>query len=393
METFLSHEWVGIALALPAACAAFALLRWCRGIERRSLRWPALGLTGLVTVVATLLALGAAFHVVQRAHDRASNPAPGKLYDIGGYRLHLFAEGSGSTVVWIPGGYAQGLGSYPLHERTRGFARSVLYDHAGTGWSESGPYPRTVAREVDDLKRLLDASGEHGPYVLVGHSFGGLIASNFAFRYPRDTAGLVLLDATPVASARLSSDSAQVALMKPMMRASALAHAFGLSPFITTVGGFFVPASYEDSYAKHVEALGSRAEAFRANERRVSSNMAASSIVPSFFLEPLDALAQAPGALKDLPMAVVYTDTLDVASWSEEHKAELRKAVKSDEDWNRQVAQVNKANREVELLSSHARRISPPAGSTHSFPQEHPEFCVDLVRDLLREIATARGTQ
>jgi len=74
------------------------------------------------------------------------------------------------------------------------FARVCSYDRSGSGWSESGPNPRTSARIVEELHALLENAGAGGPYVLVGHSFGGANAQLYAARYPKEVAGMVLVD-------------------------------------------------------------------------------------------------------------------------------------------------------------------------------------------------------
>ncbi|MEO8071290.1 MAG: alpha/beta fold hydrolase, partial [Acidobacteriota bacterium] len=74
------------------------------------------------------------------------------------------------------------------------FARACTYDRAGFGWSDAGPLPRTAGRIADELALLLERAGEPPPYLLVGHSFGGLVMRIFAARYPHSTAGLVLVD-------------------------------------------------------------------------------------------------------------------------------------------------------------------------------------------------------
>lgn len=73
--------------------------------------------------------------------------------------------------------------------------RVVSYDRAGLGWSDLGPMPRTAERIVDELHALLEGGGIAPPYVLVGHSFGGLTMPLFAARYPDEVAGMVLVDA------------------------------------------------------------------------------------------------------------------------------------------------------------------------------------------------------
>ena len=75
--------------------------------------------------------------------------------------------------------------------------RVCAYDHAGFGWSEPAPLPRTSQTAADDLAALLENAGEEPPYLLVAHSLGGFVARLFASQYPNRTAGIVLLDATP----------------------------------------------------------------------------------------------------------------------------------------------------------------------------------------------------
>jgi pimeloyl-ACP methyl ester carboxylesterase len=74
------------------------------------------------------------------------------------------------------------------------FTRACAYDRAGFGWSEAGPLPRTAERIADELRRLMAAAGIAPPFVVVGHSFGGLVARILASRHPGEVAGLVLLD-------------------------------------------------------------------------------------------------------------------------------------------------------------------------------------------------------
>ena len=76
-------------------------------------------------------------------------------------------------------------------------ARSILIDRPGTGWSDPGPFPRTTDHEAGEVLAALEAAGEEGPFVLAGHSFGGLLFAAVARRSPRSVAALLLLDATP----------------------------------------------------------------------------------------------------------------------------------------------------------------------------------------------------
>lgn len=120
---------------------------------------------------------------------------PGTLYDVGGHRLHLSCTGTGTPTVVLESGLG---GSSPLWARITGgtapTTRVCAYDRAGQGWSDNAPRPQDSVAVAADLHRLLSVSGETGPYVLVGHSVGGVYAMTYAARHPEQVAGLVLLD-------------------------------------------------------------------------------------------------------------------------------------------------------------------------------------------------------
>jgi len=138
-----------------------------------------------------------AFACIVLAQQEPAPAPPGRLVDLGGYRIHLNCSGGGSpTVVLSPGG-----GSFSFHwilvqQKVSAFARVCSYDRAGSAWSDPGPQPLTMRQETLEVRRALELAGERAPYVLVGQSLGGLVMRVFADRYPRDTAGLVLVDAT-----------------------------------------------------------------------------------------------------------------------------------------------------------------------------------------------------
>lgn len=122
---------------------------------------------------------------------------PGRVVDLDGYGLHLWCQGSGSpTVVLSPGAGDYSFDWEPVMEGLRAQVRVCAYDRPGFAWSAVGPVPRTMALEAFEVRAALDRAGERGPYVLVGHSVGGLVARVFAHAYPDDVAGLVLVDPT-----------------------------------------------------------------------------------------------------------------------------------------------------------------------------------------------------
>jgi pimeloyl-ACP methyl ester carboxylesterase len=143
-----------------------------------------------------LLMTGAA----QETNSPKTYPPPGKLVDVGGWRLHLNCTGKSKenapTVVLEAGAgdFSQDWGlAQPEVAR---FARVCSYDRAGTGWSELGPRPRTWSQVAYELHTALQKAGEKGPYVLVGHSLGGLLIRVYANQYPKEVAGMILVDST-----------------------------------------------------------------------------------------------------------------------------------------------------------------------------------------------------
>ena len=122
-------------------------------------------------------------------------PPLGRYYEVAGRRLLLHRSGSGSpAVVFLSGGGAVGLDYFNVQERAAQLTTSVIYDRAGTGWSDRVELPRSSAEVTDELRELLRTAGVPAPYLLVGHSLGGFYARHYAHRFPGEVAGLVLLD-------------------------------------------------------------------------------------------------------------------------------------------------------------------------------------------------------
>ncbi len=122
-------------------------------------------------------------------------PPTGQLVDIGGYKLHLDCRGSGDPTVILEGGNGEtGVHWSLVQPEIAKTNRVCVYDRAGYGWSDPSPKPRTASVMINELHTLLRTAKETGPYVLVGHSTGGILARQYAYRYPRDVKSLVLVD-------------------------------------------------------------------------------------------------------------------------------------------------------------------------------------------------------
>lgn len=155
----------------------------------------------------------------------ATPPAPGKLVDLDGHKLHVNCTGKGKPTVVIE----NGLGDFSfdwnlVQTRVASFTRICTYDRADYAWSDPGPKPRTFAQLNLELHDAFTKLGEHGPFLLVGHSYGGAVARNFALTYPNDVAGIVFVDAAheglrvpigPKKTLRLGEDAKNTPIPSP----------------------------------------------------------------------------------------------------------------------------------------------------------------------------------
>jgi pimeloyl-ACP methyl ester carboxylesterase len=151
--------------------------------------------------VGSFLCLGILVGIVWWAGTTAKaqllqqHPAPGQLIDVGGYRMHLHCVGQGRpTVIMDAGNNDFSLQWALVQPDVAAFTRVCVYDRAGFGWSEKGRMPRTSPTIVQELRTLLSNAKVEPPYVLVGHSFGGVNMRLYAHQHPDEVVGLVLVD-------------------------------------------------------------------------------------------------------------------------------------------------------------------------------------------------------
>ena len=194
VDGVLDWVWPPAMLAL----AIWMIVRAHRQLRSRSRRW----LLYPVIAMLALASIGGGYETVREAADAKAYPMPGQLIDVGGHSLHLSCSGSGSpTVVLQPGGGEMSSNLGWIAPAVARDTRVCVYDRAGRGWSEPADTAQDGTQIATDLHTLLQRGNVPGPYVLAGHSFGGLYTLAFAARYPDEVAGMVLVDSTAPASA------------------------------------------------------------------------------------------------------------------------------------------------------------------------------------------------
>jgi len=257
-------------------------------------------LLGAVVLVALLAVSGAVYQSVATWRGQRAHPAPGALIDVGGHRLHIACAGHGSPTVVLDAA----LGSTSAHwawvqQKVAETTRVCAYDRAGLGWSEPGPEPRDARQTTGELHALLANAAVPGPYVLVGHSLGGLYAQLYADRYPAEVAGVVLVESShPQQFARLPNGeqiyerTRRLFAIAPALTWSGVVRLFDLSPPPSGL-----PSEQRDqvaAWAGSTQHVTATAEEFRATPNNTAQ-------------------VGAVGDLGDMPLAVVSAGKSDPA--------------------------------------------------------------------------------
>jgi pimeloyl-ACP methyl ester carboxylesterase len=235
----LGWVWPPVMLAL----AVWMAVRIRREMASRLGRWLLYPVVVLLDVVS--VAAGTETVLSRTAPDLEM---PGELVDVGGHRLHLHCTGSGSpTVVLEPGAGMSSSTMGWIQPAVAHDTRVCVYDRAGRGWSDPTDTTQDATQIATDLHTLLKRANVPGPYVLAGHSFGGLYALTYAAAYPTEVAGMALIDSTAPVSAPTPPTPAADSY-DPTSRISALLSStarFGLMRFIVGLSGDTLPPASE----------------------------------------------------------------------------------------------------------------------------------------------------
>jgi pimeloyl-ACP methyl ester carboxylesterase len=384
---FMSHDWAGLAIAALVAAVGLGVVFLAR--KRRRV----VAVAGwLVVAVAAVLGAGATYHLMYIGRIQAQYPPPGQMVDIGGYRMHVLAEGDARgrpAIVWMPGAHGGGFNFHHLHAALRGEARSILIDRPGSGWSDAGPFPRTTPGEVDEVVRALQNAGEKGPFIFAGHSFGGLLVANIARRHPELAAAVVLIDATPPDAINYAPPNPFLDDMLRQATFGIVQRSFGLQrATMERIRPRQDPPEFKRVIALVEQRLGEAGVALRAVEDTPRIFAASRSSFEELQRGGLGYEETVyDGDLGDQRVYLVAPPRM--AEFETVAKEMIGGPAEREQRDATRLQRFYTLTRERYMqVSSRAVRVYAPDGSGHNFPYEHPEFVVETMRRVLNDVST-----
>src|SRR5580698_9551233 len=225
-----------VAVVLVALLICVACIVRIRSLRRKNYgKWRRVGeiiALSIVVFLAAAIGGGAAFNALAGQYFFSRRTAPGKLYDVSGYKMHLYCTGEGSPTVVLDAGLGNDSTIWGnVQPELSKITQVCSYDRAGFGWSEARPGKRDARHLSDELHALLDAAGVKGPIILMGHSISGLYIRDYVARYPQNLVGLVFVDgSTPLQDARFPAEMQAVEKKEFMLlRVAEAASVLGLT--------------------------------------------------------------------------------------------------------------------------------------------------------------------
>ncbi|HSL29742.1 MAG TPA: alpha/beta hydrolase [Anaerolineales bacterium] len=314
----------------------------------------------LAATVIVLLALGA----LAKSRLKKRFPLVGQMVDTGGYRLHMHVEGQGSpTVVLDAGAGGFGLAWELVRPAVASVTRVVAYDRAGLGWSDPSPYPRDAYTMALELHTMLTNAKVAGPYILVGHSLGGVVARQFAAKYPDEVVGLVMVDSAheqqmkhfPAAMVKMAES------MKGMMVVMKLIGKLGifaLKPGLISIGD---NGKLSSELVKQLQGV------MASSDSHTDAMIAESESVYAMQTQPVSTLG-------DLPLTVISHGQLDANAVP----PSLGQQVRDEYEAAWQKLQV-----EITALSTRGKRIVAER-SGHNIIFDQPEIVIESILEMVK---------
>jgi pimeloyl-ACP methyl ester carboxylesterase len=322
-----------------------------------------------VAAVVVTAVIGAICEQVGQRRDRERLPQVGRSVDIGGRSLNIFCSGDGRpAVIFDSGNPDPGYIWADIQPEVAKFTRACWFDRAGLGWSDPGAFPRTSAAMSTELHELLHRAGIPAPYVLVGHSLGGMNIRVYNGLYPEDVAGAVLVEAAHEDEPRRAppaalGHTAPRYLWRAIWIAGEVARFTGLlraaSPSST------LPADATRRTRRDV------VRELRRKPNALASEFDASA--PESYAE-----AERSGGFGDRPLIVLTGGTLPMP---ENPTEDDRALFAYHRVWMREIQP------KLARLSTRGRQVIVERAG-HRIPDEAPDAVIAAVRELLAEVRT-----
>ena len=402
MDIILSYDWIGIVIALIIGIIGYGIFSIGRRLQRKGRKWLVMGAGCIILLLFIVLLGGSVYHVYQVIHLGQKYPPPGEIYDVDGIKMHIWAEGKNvedddgqlsPTVIFIPGSYEPGIYLWHLHKEITKETRSILFDRAGTGWSQKSPYPRHVKRDTLELRKLLDAAGEKGPFILVGYSWGGFFALNFAYYHHDDVAGLIIFEGTPPVTGPAAKVS--LSMQATYFKIESIAKLFSASSFLRELmpwGEEMDPDSPKFIY----EPLREVWHLCEASEIKAQTSWNIAASYEAQIKNP-ELQVKDENALGDIPMFAIYRENIMPSLSDEEGRKMKEQYMKmlnmNESELDEIYASVEASPEKVSKLSKKGVLIHPPEESTHNFPYGFPEFCIEKIREMIALVMEGKNSE
>ncbi|MGB2669150.1 MAG: alpha/beta hydrolase [Candidatus Acidiferrum sp.] len=334
-------------------------------------RWVSRIFFALLVLVVVAAVVGASYQAIENSADARRFPQQGTSVSLGpafnNLTLNLDCRGQGSPTVILDSGLGvPAIGWNPVQTEVAKFTRVCSYDRAGYGWSGETSLPRTSLEIVKELHALLEAAHEKGPYILVGHSFGGFNVRVFNGQYPAEVAGMVLVDSSNEDQLTRLPPAFQAAMKKQteqLKREESLAPLlirFGVARFSQRNAGespgvskeFGRELIYLQLQPKFIEAAGSEMGLFSESADEV----------------------RAAGNLGDKPLVVLTAGKVTPAT-------QLPEGITQKDFDSFHEIWVNDLQMREAHLSTVGKRIMVP-DSDHMIPFERPDTIVAAIREV-----------
>lgn len=331
--------------------------------QRGCLWWVGRLLIGIVIFVFALIIAGFTYETIVSKNDLNHYPPPGKLVDVGGYKMHLYCTGESNaaqpTVVLAAAGGLASADWALVQPEAAAFARVCSYDRAGYGWSDSGPLPRASQQIATELHTLLLNAGEKAPFILVGHSFGGHTVRLFADQHSDDVASMILVDARPetmldnpvLKEVGDGRDSNKFVLFSLLAR-------LGVTRLLGTA---LLPPNFQERLPDYPAVISYRAKYFDANRNE------------AVVIAESDAQLKEVGALGSLPLIVIQHGIPDVFA-----HLPTKEAGQAERAWQ-------ESQEKMVALSAYGQGIVAE-NSGHFIPIDQPEIVVETIQQVMRAL-------